>query len=400
MPHATRIPGRWNRISGFLFWSVVFLLGISQSPAAAQISTSDTLFVQIFFAHDSAALGAEIGKLDSLTILLQEKQDVVISLKGHASNTGSAEYNRRLVERRLTSVKDYLIGKGVAEKRIHSIVNGGIDYQSRAQKSARRVDLMAVIPQSPAPPTSPSHTAADSLSVETSAAPSAETEASAAPSAEDESESEAEAEGEGEGEGESAAKTDTATDTPAAASPACCPRLALRTNLLYDALLIPNIGVEFLIDPHWSVAANVMYTWMKNDPTHWYWRVFSTDLEGRYWFKGEPCGPRTGHHLGAYAGFYRYDFEFGGDGWMGDYNYGGGISYGYAIPIFPRSRHHFTLDMSLGLGYIGGTHKEYYPDAGCYVWQRTMRHNYFGPTKLEVTLVWYPGFINRKGGKP
>ena len=190
----------------------------------------------------------------------------------------------------------------------------------------------------------------------------------------------------------------SAQESAAESESASCPRLALRTNLLYDLAVVPNIGLEYIIDPHWSLAANVMYIWTEIDPIHWYWRLFSTDLEGRYWFKGTGCGPRTGHHLGAYAGFYRYDFEFGGEGWMGDYNYGGGFSYGYALPPFPRSRQHFTLDMSLGLGYIGGTHKEYIPDDGCYVWQRTMRHNYFGPTKLEVTLVWYPTF-GRGGNK-
>ena len=57
--------------------------------------------------------------------------------------------------------------------------------------------------------------------------------------------------------------------------------------------------------------------------------------------------------------------------------------------------------MSIGLGYLGGTHKEYIPDAGCYVWQSTMRHNLFIPTKAEVTLVWHPRwriFNKRKGG--
>ena len=87
---------------------------------------------------------------------------------------------------------------------------------------------------------------------------------------------------------------------------------------------------------------------------------------------------------------------------MGDANYGGGVSYGYAWRIFPKWRERFTLDLNIGLGYLGGTHKEYDPDEGCYVWQRTMRHNLFIPTKAEVTLVWYPRWraFNKKGGRP
>ena len=165
-------------------------------------------------------------------------------------------------------------------------------------------------------------------------------------------------------------------------------RLALRTNLLYDVAIVPNIGIEYFFDSRWSLAANVMYIWLKNDSAHWYWRLFSADMEGRYWFNGENCRIHTGHHLGLYGAFYRYDFEFGGPGWMGDANYGGGISYGYALPLSRRCDNRLTLDFNLGLGYLGGTHKEYIPDDGCYVWQRTMRHRFFGPTKLEATLVW------------
>lgn len=175
----------------------------------------------------------------------------------------------------------------------------------------------------------------------------------------------------------------------------------MRTNLLYDLALVPNIGVEWLTNDRWSVALNVMYIWARNDMRHRYWRVFSTDVEARYWLRPQPCDVRTGHHFGLYAAFYRYDFEFGGRGWMGDANYGGGLSYGYAVRLFPKWRERFTLDMSIGLGYLGGTHKEYIPDAGSYVWQRTMRHHLFIPTKAEATLVWYPRwslFNKKKGG--
>ena len=75
----------------------------------------------------------------------------------------------------------------------------------------------------------------------------------------------------------------TSSDTVSAET--LCPKLALRTNLLYDAALVPNVGVEWFVDQHWSVAANVMYIWLKNDTRHRYWRLFSTDVEARYWLK-------------------------------------------------------------------------------------------------------------------
>ena len=35
--------------------------------------------------------------------------------------------------------------------------------------------------------------------------------------------------------------------------------MAVKTNMLYDALLVPNIGVEFYVGKNWSLAGNWMY---------------------------------------------------------------------------------------------------------------------------------------------
>ena len=50
-----------------------------------------------------------------------------------------------------------------------------------------------------------------------------------------------------------------------------------------------------------------------------------------------------------------------------------------------------NLDFSLGLGWIGGQYHEYLPMDDCYVWQSTSRFDYFGPTRLEISLVWLLG---------
>lgn len=34
-------------------------------------------------------------------------------------------------------------------------------------------------------------------------------------------------------------------------------RLSLRNNLLYDAALTPNLGVEYALGQHWSIGGNV-----------------------------------------------------------------------------------------------------------------------------------------------
>lgn len=41
--------------------------------------------------------------------------------------------------------------------------------------------------------------------------------------------------------------------------------IALKTNTLYDTLLVPNIGMEFYVWRSWSLAGNWMYAWWKSD---------------------------------------------------------------------------------------------------------------------------------------
>lgn len=181
----------------------------------------------------------------------------------------------------------------------------------------------------------------------------------------------------------------------------------VRTNLIGDALLLPNIGVEFYLGKNYSLGLNWTYAWWSRDVEHRYWRAYGGELFGRWWFgKAAQRKPLTGHHLGIYAQVYTYDFEFGGEGEMGGkpggtifdrYNYGMGFEYGYSLPIANR----LNLDFSIGLGFFGGKYHKYIPVDRCYVWQATKNRRYWGPTKVEVSLVWLIGrgnFNAKKGG--
>lgn len=183
--------------------------------------------------------------------------------------------------------------------------------------------------------------------------------------------------------------------------------MGLKTNLLYDALLVPNIGAEFYLGKGWSLGANWMYAWWKNDNRHRYWRAYGGELGLRRYFGSRAADkPLTGHHIGLYGQVLTYDFEFGGKGYMGGRpggslwekcNYGIGLEYGYSLAIARR----LNLDFSLGAGYLGGTYYEYVPMDGHYVWEATKNRRWFGPTKAEVSLVWILGRGNsndKKGG--
>lgn len=204
-------------------------------------------------------------------------------------------------------------------------------------------------------------------------------------------------------------RTDTVTvrDTVYISSP--CPDkpfyMDIRTNMLYDLMAVPNIGVEFYLGKDWSVATNWMYAWWKTDRRHRYWRVYGGDLALRKWFgKAARRKPLTGHHVGVYGQVLTYDFEWGGKGYMagepgGDIfdraNYAFGLEYGYSLPVARR----LNIDFTVGLGYMGGKYYEYEPVDGCYVWQTTKQRHWWGPTRAEISLVWLLGRGNYNSGK-
>ena len=89
----------------------------------------------------------------------------------------------------------------------------------------------------------------------------------------------------------------------------CHPKfyMAIKTNMLYDALLVPNIGAEFYVGRGWSIGADWMYAWWKTDRKHDYWRIYGGDIQVRKWFgRAAEEKPLTGHHIGIYAQCYTY----------------------------------------------------------------------------------------------
>lgn len=174
--------------------------------------------------------------------------------------------------------------------------------------------------------------------------------------------------------------------------------VSLRTNLLFDAAVIPNVGVEWGMGSRWSMLTNGMFIWLKNDNRHRYWRWAVADVELRRWLvpRNMPLASRRlGIHVGPYAAVYRYDVEFGGEGQRSDFNWGVGGAVGYTWPIGRR----WSLDFTLSVGYIDGKYKKYRPEDNGYMWEADYRRRYFGPTKAEVALVWDIGRDSAFGGR-
>ena len=183
--------------------------------------------------------------------------------------------------------------------------------------------------------------------------------------------------------------------------------MSLKTNMLYDVLLVPNIGAEFYAGRGWTVGGSWAYAWWSREKNDFFWRLYGGELYVRKYFGRRAAEkPLTGHHLGVYGEIFTYDFELGGRGYIGGkpggnlwnkMNYAVGVEYGYSLPITRR----LNLDFTLGIGYWGGEYKIYDPEDGHYVWKETRQRHWFGPTKAEVSLVWLLGrgnFNEKKGG--
>jgi len=169
--------------------------------------------------------------------------------------------------------------------------------------------------------------------------------------------------------------------------------VAIKTNLLADGLLSPNIGIETGLAPKWSLDVSGQFNgWTLSHGRRWkHWAV---QPEARYWF----CDRFAGHFIGVHAHGGQYNIG-GVDGkvnFLGtdarklkDARYqgwfaGAGIAYGYAW-ILGR---HWNLEAEIGIGY-SYTRYDRFRCAGC--GKRTesdKAHHYVGPTKAAVNLVY------------
>ena len=187
--------------------------------------------------------------------------------------------------------------------------------------------------------------------------------------------------------------------------------LALKTNLLYDALSLVNYSIEVPIGERFSALWYHQFPW-------WTWgqadnqyciRFLSIGGEGRWWFKPMPrpqMGKSVqrdklmGHFVGVYAESGKWDFEWGRDICHQGEHWSVGLSYGYSMPLGRR----LNMEFSLSLGYASIAYRGYTPSENYEIlWRdpaKQGRWHYFGPTKVQVSLV-YPILLTtkKKGGK-
>jgi outer membrane protein OmpA-like peptidoglycan-associated protein len=93
----------------------------------------------IFFALDSNELRpSEIAKLDNVVEIIGQQPEARLTLNGYTDSIGSTEYNLMIAAGRASSVKLYLVAKGVNPLRITVVGKGAMDFVATNESEERR----------------------------------------------------------------------------------------------------------------------------------------------------------------------------------------------------------------------------------------------------------------------
>ncbi|MEL5896414.1 DUF3575 domain-containing protein [Bacteroides sp. GD17] len=178
------------------------------------------------------------------------------------------------------------------------------------------------------------------------------------------------------------------------------PLFALKTNLLFDVGLIPNVEIEVPLGSRWSLNGEYMFPWWLLDGDKYCLEILSGGLECRHWLgRRENRAKRealTGHFLGLYGGGGKYDLQWDADGYQGEFFIAAGISYGWAARI-ARNLH---LELNIGIGVLRTQYRHYHArdNYQTLLWQENGQYTWLGPTKAKISLVWLLNRKSKKGG--
>ena len=173
------------------------------------------------------------------------------------------------------------------------------------------------------------------------------------------------------------------------------PLFAVKTNLLFDAALMPNIELEVPIGKRWSLNGEYMFPWWLINDDRYCLQILMGGLEVRY-RPGKRSGRDvlTGHFLGLYAGGGKYDLQWDKNGYQGEFFIAAGVSYGYAHSIARNLR----LEYNIGIGMLRTDYRHYHSrdNHRTLLWQENGEYTWLGPTKLKISLVWLITGKNKK----
>lgn len=173
--------------------------------------------------------------------------------------------------------------------------------------------------------------------------------------------------------------------------------VALKNNLLYDAVLTPNLSLEWRLADRWTMNATVGFNpfplkddeWKTADGQLHKWRHVMADLEVRYWF----CSIFMRDFVGLNIGYAHYNVVGGKYpvGWLykdiltkrrqGDAVMAG-LSYGWSWILSP----HWSLELAAGAD-AGYTWFEEFECVYCGT-SYGKKKQWFVAPKLDVNIIW------------
>lgn len=163
-------------------------------------------------------------------------------------------------------------------------------------------------------------------------------------------------------------------------------QFALRTNLLYDAMLLPNLGIEWRVNTDWGIKVDAGGSnWGGN--TGKIQKMWYVNPEVRYYM-----GDARRFYVGVGGNYGKYNIYKGmlGNIISKDTGYQGsmwntGATVGYQLPLSKA----LSLDFNLGLGYNHFEYDSFNLIDGVRVYKdRDQTKNRFGLTQAGVSLVW------------
>ncbi len=166
--------------------------------------------------------------------------------------------------------------------------------------------------------------------------------------------------------------------------------VALKTNALYWATTTPNMGIEAAVGKkHTLQLFYGLNPWKQSDGDQTSLRHWLLMPEYRYWFCQSFNGWFIGAHLmGGQFNMAGINFPFGLLSGLENHRYegwyaGGGISAGYQWPLSK----HWNVEASLGVGYDYIKYDKF-RCGECGERIKSGHTNYFGPTKLVLSLLY------------
>ena len=322
---------------------------------------------------------AELTRLYALVDTYREQiadGRIPVYVDGYCASLPTAKENRRTAYLRASRVKSELVTqKGLREVDFRTTLHTGA---SDGGKEAVTVTLRIPAPEAAQPETPAVNEPAPAPEPVMPATP-------AAPAA---------------AEPQPAPVAEAAPQPAPAAKPYC---FAVRTNVLYDAMLLPTLGVEWRVSSDWGVKLDgsfahwsggegkVQKVWLLNPEVRRYL------LRNKRFYVGVS---------GSYGEYNIYKYPLGGlfsknTGYQGSL-WSAGLTVGYQLYLSRR----FSVDFNLGLGYTRSEYDSFtpimteiripgddFPAIECVrvIKERSKTKNFFGPTQAGINLIWTIG---------